>query len=83
MVKSFLAVGAVCLCAVAAYQPAFSQQTLTVHPRYATPLPANVTTSDDWLDPGEAPPVRSNDNYARMVEAPTDVQAGPDLDQNW
>jgi len=83
MVKSFLAVGIACLCAAAAYEPAFSQSTLTVHPRSAIPLPANVMTSDDWLDPGEPAPVHSNNNYARMVEAPVDVQVGPDLDQNW
>jgi hypothetical protein len=83
MVKSFLAVSVACLCAIAAYEPAFSQSTLTVHPRSAIPLPANVMTSDDWLDPGEPAPVHSNNNYARMVEAPVDVQVGPDLDQNW
>jgi len=83
MLKRFLAAGAACICAVAAFDTAFAQSTLTVHRRYNIPMPADVMTSDNWLDPGEVVPVRSEDNYARMVEAPSDVQVGPDLGQNW
>jgi hypothetical protein len=82
MRKSFLAAGAACLCAVA-FGAAFAQSKLTVHPRSAIPLPANVMTNDDWLDPGEVVPVGSENNYSRMVEAPADVQVGPNLNQNW
>ncbi len=83
MVKSFLAVGAACLFALAVCDTAFSQSKLTVHGHNAIPLPANVMTNDDWLDPGQQVQVGSENNYARMVEAPADVQVGPDLDQNW
>ena len=83
MGKRFLAVGAACLCIVAVFGAAFAQSRLTVHGRYVIPMPADVTTSDNWLDPGQVVPVGSEDNYARMVEAPADVQVGPDLGQNW
>ena len=83
MVKSFLAAGVACLC-IAAFGAAFAQSTLRVHPRSAIPLPANVLTNDDWLDPGQVVPVGSeNNNYARMVESPVDIQVGPNLGQNW
>jgi hypothetical protein len=82
MRKSFLAAGIACLCA-AAFGAAFAQSTLRVRPRSAIPLPANTLTSDDWLDPGEVVPVGSENNYSRMVEAPVDVQVGPNLNQNW
>jgi hypothetical protein len=82
MVKKFLAAGVACLC-IAAVGAAYAQSTLMVHPRSAIPLPANVLTSDDWLDPGNVVPEGSENNYSRMVESPVDVQVGPNLNQNW
>ena len=88
MRKSFLAVGAAGLCAAAVLGsvlgPAIAQSTLTVHPRRGVPLPSYVTSSDDWLNPGDIPsarPVDRSDNYARLVQDPIGdiVPVGPDL----
>ena len=82
MRKRILAVGVAGLCAVMTFG-ALAQQSMTVHRRFDVHLPKNVTTSDDWLDPGQVVPVGSENNYARMVESPVDIQVGPDLNQNW
>lgn len=81
MRKSFLAAAG--LCAFAVLDTACAQSTPAAHRRYDVPLPANVMTSDDWLDPGNVVREGSEDNYARMVEAPVDIQVGPVLDQNY
>ncbi|MCW2276081.1 hypothetical protein GJ654_19500 [Rhodoblastus acidophilus] len=81
MRKRFLAVSAAGLCALAAIAAANAQ---TPPPRHGKiQLPANVMTSDDWLDDGNVVPEGYGENYVRAVEAPADVQVGADLDQNW
>jgi hypothetical protein len=83
MRKSFWLFGAVCIGALAAFGPVLAQSTLTVHPRRGIPLPSYVTSSDDWLNPGNVVPERSDpgNNYARLVEDPVGniVPVGPDL----
>jgi len=80
MLKKILALGAAGLCAIVLETA--SAQSPPVR-RFKVPLPANVTTSDDWLDAGNVVPQGYGENYARVVEAPVDVQVGPDLDQNF
>jgi hypothetical protein len=83
MRKSFRAFGAACLGATAVFGAAWAQSTLTVHPNRGIPLPSYVTSSDDWLNPGNVVPPRSDpsNNYARLVEDPISniVPVGPDL----
>jgi hypothetical protein len=73
--------------AVLALGAALAQQSLTVHRRYDVPLPRNVTTSDNWLDMGEdnSAPVGSMNKYAHMDnnDSLDEIQAGPNLEQNW
>jgi hypothetical protein len=82
MRKSFLAVGAACLGVLAAFGPVLAQSSMTVHPRRGIPLPSYVTSSDDWLNPGNVVPEHSDpsQNYARLVEDPIGniVPVGPD-----
>lgn len=83
MRKSFLAAGLVGVWAVAAFGSAFAQSALTVHPRRGIPLPPYVTSSDDWLNPGNVPTQAEADhsnNYSRLVEDPVGniVPVGPD-----
>jgi hypothetical protein len=89
MVKSFLAVGLGCLCALTAFDTASAQSSLTVHRRSGIPLPANVTTSDDWLDVGNVVPEGSMNRYAAPEEndpfngITVGPQVGPNMNQNW
>jgi hypothetical protein len=83
MRKSFLAGGVIGLCAVAALGSALAQSSLTVHPRKGIPLPAYVTSNEDWLNPGNVPTpgeVDRSNNYSRLVEDPIGniVPVGPD-----
>ncbi|HUO54720.1 MAG TPA: hypothetical protein VMU18_08260 [Rhodoblastus sp.] len=84
MRKSILAAGLIGLGGVAALGSAFAQSSLTVHPRRGIPLPSYVTSSDNWLNPGNVPTpgeAARSDNYARLVEDPIGniVPVGPDL----
>ena len=83
MRKSVLALGAACIGVLAAFGPVLAQSTLTVHPNRGIPLPSYVTSSDDWLDPGNVVAKASDpsNNYARLVEDPISniVPVGPDL----
>ena len=85
MSKRFLAIGAACLCVLTVSFAAYAQRQLTVQGNglLHVPLPHNLTTSDDWLDPGNVVAVGSENNYSRQIEGPSDVQVGPDLDENW
>jgi hypothetical protein len=83
MRKSFLAAGVIGLCAAAALGSALAQSSLTVHPRKGIPLPAYVTSNEDWLNPGNVPTpgeVDRSHNYSRLVEDPIGniVPFGPD-----
>jgi hypothetical protein len=89
MRKSFLAVGVAGLLVVAGLgsalvTPALAQSSLTVHPRKGIPLPSYVTSSDDWLNPGNVQTpgeVDRSNNYSRLVQDPIGniVPVGPDL----
>jgi hypothetical protein len=82
MRKRFLVASAAGLCALAAFGPALGQSTLTVHPNKGIALPSYVTSSDNWLNPGNVVPEASDrsSNYARLVEDPVGniAPAGPD-----
>lgn len=81
MRKPLLGAGAAGVCILAALATAWAQ---TPPPRHGKiQLPANLMTSDDWLDDGNVVPEGYGENYVRAVEAPADVQVGADLDQNW
>jgi hypothetical protein len=73
--------------AVLAFGAALAQQSLTVHRRYDVPLPKIVTNSDNWLDMGDdnSAPVGSMNKYAHMDnnDSLDEIQAGPNLEQNW
>ncbi|WP_298354979.1 hypothetical protein [Rhodoblastus sp.] len=83
MRKSVWVLGAACIGVLAAFGPVLAQSTLTVHPNRGIPLPSYVTSSDDWLNPGNAIPTGRDpsNNYARLVEDPISniVPVGPDL----
>jgi hypothetical protein len=83
MNKTLMALG-LCLMAVGA---ALAQQSTTVRggSRYAFPLPHQVTTNEDWLDAGNVAPVGSENKYMHTDngDALDEIQAGPNLGQNW
>jgi hypothetical protein len=83
MRKSLWALSAAGIGALAAFGPVLAQSVLTVHPNRGVPLPSYVTSSDDWLNPGNVVPPGSDpsNNYARLVEDPISniVPVGPDL----
>ncbi len=83
MRKSFLTASVAGFCVIASVGSALAQSALTVHPRRGIPLPAYVTSSDDWLNPGNVPTQPEADranNYSRLVEDPVGniVPVGPD-----